>query len=77
MDGETIMEIDMTSSRLLGGAGGGNTLELDYTIFAMAVMTMGLLLIVEVIRYKLDQMTKGSDFFETVMKTVYHECKLE
>lgn len=72
MDQDMNLDIDMTS-RLLGGAGGGKTLELDYTIFAMAVMTMGLLLIVEVIRHKLDQMTKGSDFFESVMKTVYHE----
>ncbi len=54
---------------------GGGAIELDYTIFAMAVLTMGLLLIVEVIRHGIDRMAQGHDFFETVLKTVYHECE--
>ncbi len=63
------------SSRSLA-SGGGGPVQLDYTVFAMAVLTMGLLLIVEVIRHGLDRMAQGRDFFETVLKTVYHECKL-
>ena len=60
--------------RSLGG-GGGDAIELDYTVFATAVLTMGLLLIVEVIRHKIDRIAEGHDFFMTVLKTVYHECK--
>ena len=69
------MEDVVSLSRSLAGSGGG-PVELDYTVFAMAVLTMGLLLIVEVIRHGIDRMAQGHDFFETVLKTVYHERKL-
>ena len=58
-------------------AGGGETIEIDYTIFATAVMTMGLLLVVEVIRHRIDKIVEGNDFFETMLSTVYHECKFK
>ena len=67
-----ILATDGVVGRQLAGGGG---IELDYTVFAMAVLTMGLLLIVEVIRHGIDRMAQGHDFFETVLKTVYHECE--
>jgi hypothetical protein len=70
----TILETEDIYHRSLAG-GGGEAIEIDYTIFATAVMTMGLLLIVEVIRHRIDKIVEGNDFFETMLSTVYHECK--
>lgn len=63
----------MDAIRSLAGTTG--PIELDYTVFAMAVLTMGLLLIVESGRRRIDQLAQEHDFFDTVLKTVYHECK--
>ncbi len=62
------------AERSLAGPGGNDTVEIDYTIFSMAVLTMGLLLVVEIIRYMIDILAEGNAFFETVLRTVYHEC---
>ena len=50
-------------------------LSIDYTVFAMAVVTMGLLLIVAIIRHKIDHMARGKEYFENVLEAVYHERK--
>jgi len=51
----------------------GDGLSIDYTVFAMAVVTMGLLLIVAIIRHKIDHMARGKEYFENVLEAVYHE----
>ena len=59
--------------RFLGG--GGDKIVIDYTVFGMALFTMILLLIVGVMRHKVDHWAKRNDFFETVLEACYHECK--
>lgn len=48
-------------------------LVVDFTVFAMAVVTMSLLLIVEVLRHKVDHLAKGKEIFEHVLEAVYRE----
>lgn len=60
------------ASRSLGSE---DPMKLDFTVFAMAVMTMTLLLVVEVVRHKIDLWARGHEFFEAVLKTVYSECE--
>jgi hypothetical protein len=49
---------------------------LDYTVVSVAVMTLGLLLVVEVIRHKLEHAAYNRPFFKTVLEGVYSECKI-
>ena len=46
---------------------------IDYTVFGMAVITIGLLMVVGALRYFIDAMAKGKFFFENVLEAVYHE----
>jgi len=46
---------------------------IDFTIFAMAVVTMSLLLIVEIVRHKIDHLAEGKEIFEHVLHAVYRE----
>ena len=55
-------------------AGGGNEEPLDYSVVSVGVMTLGLLLLVEVIRHRLDHSAMGRPFFKTVLEGVYSEC---
>jgi hypothetical protein len=48
---------------------------LDYTVVSVAVVTLGLLLGVEMIRHRLDQSAHNRPFFKTVLEGVYSECK--
>ena len=54
---------------------GGDAPIIDYTALAMAVVAMSLLMIVAVVRHKIDQIAQGKEFFENVLEAVYHECK--
>ena len=56
-------------------APGGDPLVVDFTVLAMAVVTMVLLMIVAVVRHKIDQLAKGREIFVSVLEAVYHECK--
>jgi hypothetical protein len=56
-------------------AGGGEEKELDYTVLAVAVTTLGLILAVELVRHKLDIQAVGRPFFKTVLGGVYRECE--
>lgn len=49
----------------------------DYTIMSVAVMTLGLLLIVETMFHQLDHLAHHRRFLKTVMSTFYKECELE
>lgn len=48
---------------------------IDFTVLAMAVVTLSLLLIVGVLRHLIDKYAKGKEFFENVLEAVYHERK--
>lgn len=61
--------------RFLAAATGKEEEPLDYTVVSVAVVTLGLLLGVEVIRHKLDQSAHNRPFFKTVLEGVYSECK--
>ena len=49
--------------------------ELDYSTLSVAVTTLGLILLVELIRHKLEVNAVGRPFFSTVLEGVYRECK--
>ena len=59
-------------SRLLAG---GDDVELDYTILSVAVMTLGLLLIVDLGRHRMDHAALNRPFFSSVLEHVYGERK--
>ena len=50
-------------------------IPLDYTVLSVAVITLGLILVVELIRHRLDVAATGRPFFKTVLEGVYRECK--
>lgn len=47
----------------------------DYSVLSVAVMTLGLILLVEGIRHRLDHEAKHRPFFKVVLETTYGECK--
>lgn len=65
-------ETRLLVSRFLAGA---ETLPLDYTVLSVAVITLGLILVVELIRHRFDIAATGRPFFKTVLEGVYRECK--
>ena len=56
-------------------AGSGDDLIFDYTILAMAIVALSLILVVEVVRHKIDSLAHGKAFFENVLETFYRERK--
>ena len=64
------------AARSLAAQAVGETYEgLDYTVVSVAVSTLGLLLLVELIRHQLDHAAIGRPFFMAVLEGVYSECK--
>lgn len=61
-------------SRYLAGGGDEND-DLDYTVFSVAAMTLGIILCVELVRHRLDVAATGRPFFKSVLESVYRECK--
>jgi hypothetical protein len=61
------------SPRLLAASSSGKELQIDYSVLAVLVMTLGLIMIVEVARHRLDQAAKSRPFFKSVLKGVYTE----
>lgn len=49
--------------------------NIDYSVLAVGVMTLGLIMIVEVLRHRLDHAAVGRPFFKAVLLGVYEECK--
>lgn len=58
-----------SSHRLLASS----EMQIDYSVLAVLVMTLGLIMIVEVARHRLDQAAKSRPFFKSVLKGVYTE----
>jgi len=48
---------------------------LDYSVLAVVVITLGLILSVELFRHFLDHHAKNKPFFMAMLATVYSECK--
>ena len=48
--------------------------RIDYSVLSVGVMTLGLILVVEVARHKIDHLASGRPFFQTVLEGVYSEC---
>lgn len=63
----------MDFRRVLAGA--ADKAPLDYTVLSVAVITLGLILVVELIRHRVDVAATGRPFFKTVLEGVYRECK--
>lgn len=47
---------------------------IDYTVLSVAVATLALILIVELVRNKMDHAAVGRPFFHTVLTSVNSEC---
>lgn len=47
--------------------------RIDYSVLSVGVMTLGLILIVEVARHKLDHHVEHSVFYKAVLEGVYSE----
>jgi len=47
---------------------------IDYTVLSVAVATLGLILVVEILRHKIDHLAQGRPFFLTVLHSVNSEC---
>jgi hypothetical protein len=58
-------------------AGGEDTgaSYLDFSVLSVAVTTLGLILLVQLVRQRLDRNATGRPFFKTVLEGVYRECK--
>jgi hypothetical protein len=56
-------------------AGGGEPTRIDYSVLSVTVLTLGILMIVEVVRHRIDHAAVGRPFFETVLEGVYAERK--
>ena len=64
--------------RILGpapAAGGESSPVVDYTVVGVIVITLGLILVIEVLRQKLDEATSGHSFSKVVVELMYRECK--
>jgi hypothetical protein len=49
-------------------------LRMDYSVLAVCVLTLGLILVVEVLRHTLDHLAHGRPYFTAVLENVYAEC---
>ena len=47
---------------------------LDYSVVSVGVLTLGLILLVEIVRHHIDHAAHGRPFFKTVLENVYSEC---
>lgn len=66
--------------RILGGGGGGGSGEsnsggADISVFAIVVLTLGLILITEGVLHTLDHFASERKFFRKTLNTCYRECK--
>lgn len=74
---ESLPEFPLHVLRAAAAEGGDSySYQLDYTVLSVTVLTLGLILIVELIRHRLDISATGRPFFKSVLDRVYQECKL-
>jgi hypothetical protein len=48
--------------------------RMDYSVLSVAVMTLGLIMVVEVLRHRLDHAAMGRPYFSAVLENIYGEC---
>jgi len=72
--GDNIMSLSFMN-RLLAAAK-DNAKKIDYNVLAVAAMTLVLILLVELIRHRLDHAAARRPFFQAVLEGVYAECEL-
>ena len=53
----------------------GSGYKYDYTVLAVALITLGLVLPVEIIKHKIDHKAIGRPFAKTVLNFLWSECK--
>jgi hypothetical protein len=46
----------------------------DYSVLSVTVMTLGLIIMVEFVKHKIDHMAHGKRYFTAVLQTFYAEC---
>jgi hypothetical protein len=70
-------QISHVMHRVLGGGGGekGNTSSSDVSVFAIVILTLGLILITEGVLHSLDYLAHERKFFRKTLTTCYRECK--
>ena len=61
--------------RLLGPTAEPTPPTVDYAVVGVIVITLGLVLVIEVLRQKLDAATSGHSFSKVVVELMYRECK--
>ena len=61
--------------RLLGPAAEPTPPTVDYAVVGVIVITLGLVLVIEVLRQKLDAATSEHSFSKVVVELMYRECK--
>jgi hypothetical protein len=61
--------------RILAATTDNGPTRIDYSVLSVAVMTLGLLMMVEVFRHRMDHAAMGRPFFTAVLEGVYAECK--
>jgi hypothetical protein len=49
--------------------------DLDYSVLSVTVLTLGIVLVVEICKHKLDHVAIGKPFFQAVLHGVYGERK--
>lgn len=62
------------AARFLAGKG-DDLVKIDYNVLSVAAMTLALIMIVEVIRHKLDHAAHHRPFFQAVLENIYAECE--
>ncbi len=68
-------DADVSQLRFLAG----EKVVIDYSVFGMTMVTLVFIFAVGIVRHKVEHMVKarGSEVFELVLETCYHECKFK
>jgi len=66
---ESTSSIIDDTTRFLAGESPG----LDYSVISVVILTLGIVLVVEVLRHQLDVKASGNPFFKTVLELMYRE----
>ena len=70
-------EDSLSNERYLAGGNYGKEEDsIDYSVLAVGVSTLAMLLLVELIRHRLDHAAKGRPFFKRVLDGVYSELSI-